>query len=234
MTDIHGIARAALSADVEKVNTLSHNLSNINTNGYKRQVFSLNQGVEVTDGLISSGALKQKIQVDFEQGALKRTESPLNTAINGDGFYLVGDQSNPYLTRRGAFVVSADGYLSLPSGERVQGKGGDISVTSSDVSISSTGEVSEAGVLLDTLVLVEPENLDQLQYVGAGLFSAQQGYQQLNDIRVMPGFVETSNVNSLAEMTNLMLTVRHFESAAQVLRGYDDMLDAAINELTEF
>lgn len=230
MADIISIARAAMITDQQRLNTVSHNLANISTDGYKRHVFS--SSLQQLKNNVTSAA--HPSSVDFTQGPLKLTDHFQNIALNGKGFLVAKTSDNEYLTRRGALSVDENGYLALTTGERILGERGLIQLDSSPFEVHPNGDLLQSGRLVDKLKLVDVEDHLSLEYVGRGFYQATQSVEPTTELRVMQGHLEGSNVQSLSEMMELMTTVRHYEAASQVLRSYDQVLDTAINELAEF
>lgn len=236
MADIFSIARASMQADLNKLNTVSHNLANIGTDGYKRQIFaaSLPQA-ESVDGVQTTNVLAatQTNMLDLSQGVLKNTGISRDVALNGNGFLVVDVNQQELLTRRGQFSVDSNGYLALVTGERVVGEGGLISLEARDFEIRRNGELYQDGRLVDRLKRVQADS-HTIEYLGAGLYRNVGELTAAEDLEVMQGFSEGSNVESLAEMMELITTVRHYEASSQVLKSYDQVLDAAINDLASF
>lgn len=230
MADIVSIARASMVTDQQRLNTVSHNLANISTDGYKRQVFNTTLQQVENNSAASTGPSA----LDLSQGALKHTDNYQNIALNGSGFLVAHTQDNDFLTRRGSLTVDQNGYLALATGERILGESGTIQLDSTPFEIQQNGDVLQAGRLVDRLKLVTVSDVRAVEYVGSGFYQTAQPLEQATQLRVMQGHLEGSNVESLTEMMELMTTVRHYEAASQVLRSYDQVLDTAINDLADF
>jgi flagellar basal-body rod protein FlgG len=173
-----------------------------------------------------------------EQGNLQQTSNQLDLAIQGNGFFQVtlpsGDTA---YTRDGTLALSPTGEIVTADGYIVQ-PGITIPTTATGVTINANGEV------LATLPgQVAPQNVGQLQISvfpntagleasGGNLFtqtaasgSAQSGVPGSPGFgSVMQGFVETSNVNVVSEMTNLITAQRAYEMNSRVISASDDML----------
>lgn len=173
-----------------------------------------------------------------EQGTLQQTENVLDLAIRGKGYFRIElpDGTDAY-TRAGAFqispegeVITADGYIVAP--------GIAIPDDALDVSVNASGEVE---VLLDGVI--EPQNLGQLELVtfineaglraeGDNLFvetaasgDALIGVPGEDGVgTILQGFLETSNVNPVTEITNLILAQRSYEMNSKVITASDEMM----------
>lgn len=233
MTDIFSIARTSMQADLNRLNTVSHNLANIGTDGYKRQIFASSLQLADAAPAVETASLTQTNVLDLSQGVLKNTGNPNDVALNGSGFLVVDANQQELLTRRGQLTVDSQGYLALLTGERVVGEGGLISLEAQAFEINRNGELYQDGRLVDRLKRVQADAAS-IEYLGAGLFRNVGELENAESLEVMQGFSEGSNVESLAEMMELITTVRHYEASSQVLKSYDQMLGSAINDLASF
>lgn len=124
------IAITGLNATSRQLDVIGNNVTNANTMGYKagRMYFanvlsqSLTTGTGTGVAQIGQGVMIADIATQFSQGALESTGSPLDLAIDGEGFFIVEDSENSrFYTRAGAFRIDEDGYLIDVNGYRVQG-----------------------------------------------------------------------------------------------------------------
>lgn len=173
-----------------------------------------------------------------EQGNLQQTENRFDLAIRGNGFFQVTLPSGETAyTRDGTFGLSPEGQIVTAEGYVVQ-PGVTIPPNAVDVTINASGEVL---VKLDGQVALQ--NVGQVQLaifaneggldaVGGNMFLAtpasgqpqqaapgQPGYGQ-----VMQGFIETSNVNVVSEITSLITAQRAYEMNSKVITASDEML----------
>ncbi len=245
MSDITALLGTALNNDMLTMRVISQNLANINTDGYKREVaFSslLNSpGGLVTPSAIDGSALPAGPALpsidslrDLQQGSLRYSGSDFDIAIQGNGFFEVATQQGTRVTRQGTMTIDQEGRLSLVTGEIVQGQGGQIQLQNSPFEIDKEGVVSQGGRDIDRISVVAFAHPEQLQYEGAGLFNVPGSSNLMSEPfigSVMQGYVETSNVRSADEVIRMIEVSRHFETTHKVLKGYDGMLDSAINVL---
>ena len=173
-----------------------------------------------------------------EQGNLQQTSNKFDLAISGNGFFQVtlpsGDTA---YTRDGTFALSPDGEIVTADGYVVQ-PGITIPKAATDVTINATGAVlaTVAGQVAQQNVgqvqLAQFANDAGLEASGGNLFvqtaasgAAQTGLPGAPGFgSVMQGFVETSNVNVVSEMTNLITAQRAYEMNSRVISASDDML----------
>lgn len=245
MSDIAALLGTALNNDMLAMRVISQNLANINTDGYKREVAFSSllspagglsaPGAQMTGILANGHALPSVDSLrDLQQGSLRYSGSDFDIAIEGNGFFELSTNLGPRLTRQGTMTIDREGRLSLLTGEVLQGEGGLIRLENSPFEIDKDGIVSQGGRIIDRISVVAFENPTQLQYEGAGVFNApaQSALAASQFVgSVMQGYVETSNVKSADEVIRMIEVTRHFETTHKILKGYDGMLDSAINIL---
>ena len=248
------ISKTGMEAQQLQLDTISNNLANVSTNGYKRShaVFedlmyqNLRQaGAATSDqtqlptGLqVGLGTRAVATSRNLSQGNLQQSSNPLDIAIRGNGFFEVQmpDGTTGY-TRDGSFQVSATGQLVTNNGYTVQ-PGITIPATAQSVTIGNDGTVS---VVLPGQAL--PSTVGQIQVAGfvnpAGLEPKGQnlfaetaasgapntGVPGLNGLgTVQQGFVETSNVNVVEELVQMIQTQRAYELNSKAISTSDQML----------
>lgn len=255
------VAKTGLDAQQTRLSIISNNLANVSTNGFKRDtaVFEdlmyqnlrqsgaqTSQDTQLPSGLsVGTGVRLVATEKMHSQGNIVQTGNSLDMAVNGRGFFQIlrPDGSLGY-TRDGSFqtnsqgqVVTANGYLLQPAITVPQG--------SQSVSISSDGtvEVTLAAAAAPTQVgnvqLVDFINPAGLQATGENLFSEtassgnpQAGTPGLNGLgSIMSGSLETSNVNTVEELVNMIETQRAYEMNSKVISTADGMLQYVNNNL---
>jgi len=234
MKTVPEIALAALQGDMARMNSISSNLANALTPGYQRQVV-VQQGVPFAnrvDGL----ARDLKVLNDSRAGTLKPTQQPLDIALASSGFFEADTPEGPAYTRAGSLQVDARGRLTTAQGYPIQGKGGEIFVTTQTPQIDAAGVVTDAGRVVGQIKVVRFDNPERMTRLGNGLYQAGSGgaIAPDADIRIRQGFLENSNVSHVSEMVNMMQTLRHFESVQRATQAYDEMLGTAVRKLGEF
>jgi flagellar basal-body rod protein FlgG len=173
-----------------------------------------------------------------EQGSISVTENPLDIAISGRGFFQVQlpDGSTSY-TRAGSLSLNADGQLVTPDGFQIL-PSITVPADAKDISISPSGEVSvkidgqTALSILGTIQLATFTNPAGLEAIGDNLFretaasgSATVGNPQAAGFgKLSQGMLESSNVNIVQEITNLITAQRAYEMNSRVIRSADDMM----------
>jgi flagellar basal-body rod protein FlgG len=248
------IAKTGMTAQQTQLDVISHNLANVSTTGFKRNnaVFedliyqNLRQvGANTTEqnqlptGLhLGLGVRTVATSRNFTQGSLQETKNSLDAAINGNGFFEVTmpDGTIGY-TRDGSFQVDAQGRVVTSSGLPVA-NGITVPQGATSISISADGVVSAivAGNTqpqqLGSLAMASFINPAGLEPVGQNLFKEsaasgqpQQGTPGTNGLGfIKQGFLESSNVNVVEELVNMIQTQRAYEMNSKAIQTSDQML----------
>lgn len=253
-------AAQGMKAQQLNLDTISNNLSNVNTTGFKktrvefkdllyeqiqRSNFANDEGrptsMEVGNGVALSATLRS-----FAGGSFTQTQNSYDMAIDGDGFFEVRDENNnTFFTRDGSFKtsVTAEGVKLVSSeGFFLQGESGDI-VLGSDVSetmISRDGEIRvkrASGIeeLIGNMKLMKFANPAGLESKGSNLFVETQASGAANSPAdgsagsILQGMLETSNVQVVEEMINLITAQRAYEMSSKVIQTADQMSELANN-----
>jgi len=253
------IAKTGLEAQQTKMANISNNLANASTTGYKssravfadlvyqnvRQVGSRSsQDTQLPSGLmIGTGVRTVATEKIFSQGNMQQTGNPMDVAIQGRGFFqvLMPDGTQAY-TRDGSFSVDAQGQLVTKSGFAIQ-PAITIPTNATSVAIGEDGTISatipgsSAPIQVGTLQLADFVNASGLQSTGQNLYlesgasgAPQPGNPGLNGLgTVTQGFVESSNVNVVEELVNMIETQRAYEMNSKAISTTDQMLQYVAN-----
>jgi flagellar basal-body rod protein FlgG len=172
--------------------------------------------------------------IDFTSGAILQTQNRLDVAIQGDGFFEVQTDAGSQYTRKGNFSVNDEGYLSTADGWPVMGGGGPISIEGSRVDITDNGDVYVDGNLENTLRIVDFTKPYNLKKVGNNRFLPYDDSgapRDADNYTIAQGYVESSNVNAIRAMTEVIETMRVFESYQKVIRAADEATAKTVNEV---
>lgn len=255
------ISKTGLDAQQTKMATISNNLANVGTTGFKRgraifedliyqnvrQVGSQSsQDTLLPSGLqVGTGTRVVATERLFSQGNLTKTDNSLDIAIQGQGFFevLLPDGSQGF-TRDGSFQVNDQGIVVTSAGYQVQPP---ITVpqdaTSITIAPDGTVSVQQPGTAAATQVgsvqLSNFINPGGLQARGENLFlesgasgAPQPGNPGLNGLGTLQqGYVESSNVNVVEELVNMIETQRAYEMNSRAISTADQMLQYVSNNL---
>lgn len=221
MTDtIQAISRS-LSADVQALNAISHNVANISTPGFR--------AVRAVPDFGAQAGLHSR--VSEQDGPMAQSDRSLDVALRGPGFLVVERDGKPFLTRAGTFRIDAEGQLVNATGDRVLGEGGPVQLASADVRIDAHGTIWEGELAVARLSIVAVAEPDRLRPANGGYFYDGQFAQWQGS--VVQGGVERSNVDVAEETIRMMETTRHAESVQRAISIYDKAMDTGINRLGE-
>lgn len=248
------IAKTGLDAQQTQIDVISNNLANVNTNGFKRQraVFEdllyqtlrqpgaqSSQQTQLPSGLqIGTGVRPVATERIFLQGNLQQTGNPLDLAVQGGGFLQVTmPDGTAAFSRDGSFHTDSQGQLVTSSGYAVAPQI-TIPANALSVTIGRDGVVSvvRAGTStasqIGQLQLASFVNPAGLQSVGENLFieTTASGTASVNTPgtnglgTLSQGYVETSNVNVVEELVNMIQTQRAYEINSKAIQTSDQML----------
>ncbi|WP_339339789.1 flagellar basal-body rod protein FlgG [uncultured Oceanicoccus sp.] len=248
------ISKTGLSAQDTRLATISNNLANAATVGFKRDdvVFEdllyqirrqpgaqSSQDTQLPSGLqVGTGVRVVGTQKEFSAGSMQITDKPLDLAIIGRGFFeiLLPDGSAAY-TRNGQFQINADGAMVTAGGLELQ-PGITVPDDAQTVSISSDGIVQAtiAGQpdpqILGTLTVTNFVNPTGLQAIGSNLFTETAASGSPNTGTpgnqglgsIEQGSLENSNVDVVEELVSMITTQRTYEMNSKVISTADQML----------
>ena len=176
---------------------------------------------------------------DFTQGQLRPTSSPLDMALEGKGFFEVLTPGGVKLTRNGQFKIDGSGSLVTQDGYPVLKEGTQppeqrrITLSGRNPTVSYAGDIYDNGNLVGRVSVVDVGNIDGLRKVGNSLYGFKDNYPAqtapVADTKVQQGFLETSNVNIVDEMTKLISATRTFEANQKSMKAFDQMDDKLVN-----
>ena len=223
-----------------ELDVVANNVANVDTAGFKVESLMVQ-----TDPLRLPAAgeaprtinftLDAGVARDFSQGALKETGSPLNAAIQGEGFFRVATPSGERYTRDGRFGMDAQGQLVTASGEVVQGDGGAITLDPQKGSpaIASDGTVSQLGQTVGKISVVTFSSLAALAKSGDGLYRNISNLQPqpTDQARIRQGMLESSNVEPITQITRLIEVTRAYDTISQMVGQTNDLSDQAVSRL---
>lgn len=238
----------------KKMDTLSNNLANADTTGYKKEgvtakTFETQLAIKVKDG--SNAYIDQQIgklnlgvkigenYTDYSQGSYRYTGNTYDLALGGDGFFNIsfmnkaGEQSVKY-TRDGNFTIDNEGALRTQDGDYVLGESGEIYIPTNavDVSINKLGEIYADGEYIDTIKITDFEDYNYLKKYGENMYDAVDGATEKEPTATIDqGYLEQSNINVVTEMVNMISLSRTYEANQRLIQTMDDALDKSANQI---
>ena len=229
------VSMSRQSGLLRELDTIANNIANINTTGFRRESTLFAEYVKnLDDGDPSlSIATMDRRYVDFSEGEIRGTDSPLDFAIRGDGFFLVEGEEEPRLTRAGSFSLNTNGELVTVDGRRVLDEGGGALVIppqATDISVTPDGVISADGQTVGKLGVVTVD-VSTLEREGDNLYRAPEGYEPSKTSKVRQGALEGSNVSAVTEIAHLIEVQRTYEMGQKFLESDDSRISNTIREL---
>jgi flagellar basal-body rod protein FlgG len=205
-------------------------------------------------GKLGTGVEVNEVFTDFAQGSLQRTENNFDLALKGKGFFTVLTETGEKYTRDGSFTINQDGVLMTHNGNPVLGENGIIVVQKNNFIVNERGEVLinselprdprnpvsinsnqwEEPVVLDRLKIVDFEYPREIKKVGDSMYrETEYSGPPLppDNVKVIQGFLEKSNVNIIREMVDMIEVQRSFEANQKTISTHDQTLGKLINEV---
>ena len=236
-----------------RLGTITNNLANAATTGYKREgatsrAFDDVLGVKIKDSSVSYviqeiGNMNLGVKIgenytDYKQGSFKETGNTYDLALAGNGFFAVsftnknGEEMTKY-TRDGSFTTDVDGVLRTKDGDYVLNDGGGqitIPTDAADVVVDEMGNIYADGDLVDTLGITDFENYDYLEKYGENMYTPVEGAEEIESVAaVRQGYLEMSNINAVSEMVEMIAITRAFEANQKAVQTADSMIEKSVN-----
>jgi flagellar basal-body rod protein FlgG len=251
------IAASAAISETKRVDVISNNMANANTIGYKKDTMItesfpniLMKRIGATDyrdiaakapitskigyiGKMNNGVRVDEVFTNFEQGPISVSGSPLDLALQGNGFFSIETPAGERYTRSGEFTIDSEGYITTQEGYKVLGQNGPIQADGKNIVINENGQVFSDGNEIDTLKLVDFNDYKLLKKQGESLYlDSSDDAENMKDAEglVLQGAVESSNVNSVKVMVEMITMLRSYEANQKVIKTFDDLLGKSVSE----
>ncbi|MCC5909639.1 MAG: flagellar hook-basal body protein [Clostridiaceae bacterium] len=192
-----------------------------------------------TIGTINSGVMVNKVQTYFTEGGLEPTSNPLDLAIKGEGFFRISTPMGEMYTRNGNFTLNANGEMVTTEGHYLMGPNGSVWLGQQDfdlqeIAIGEDGAIVVNGEVIDQIDIINITNMKDLRKYGEGYYQMAGNIEPQTEGfkgEVLQGYLETSNVNAIQEMVQMISSLRNYESNQKVVQAYDEMLQRAVNDI---
>lgn len=247
----------------KRLDVLSNNLANADTNGYKKEgtanrAFADELAVKIRDtsaynlprrlGDVNLGVKIGETYTDYSQGNYKVTDSKYDVALDGNGFFGISytnknNETSVKYTRDGAFTVNTEGYLVTKDGDYVLNQNGSQTGNASadnyiridpntDFKIDEQGNIIQNNQIVAKIGVVDVADYNYIQKYGENLYDLANGAQvTASTAKVNQGTIETSNVNVVSEMVDMITITRAYESNQKIIQTIDSTLDKAVNQV---
>lgn len=199
-------------------------------------------------GGITFGVHLGETYTKWDSGSFQVTDQPTDFAVAGKGFFAIaftdknGNTSIKY-TRDGAFKVDAEGYLVTADGDHVLNATGALNSDAgpqnwvrvdpnAPFAVNQLGYITQDNMIVGTLGIVDIDNYDYIEKYGENLYNLVNGGNVIAaEGEIEQGVLETSNVNVVDEMVNMITIQRAYEAGQKVITSIDGTLDKAVNQV---
>ncbi len=246
-------AYTGMRNEEKRLDVIANNMANSDTNGYKAEgttsrAFSQVYGVKINDdseaytqraiGKMSLGVRIGQTYRDWRVGNMRETGATYDFALTDRGFFTISmtdksGQEHIRYTRDGAFTITSDGYLVTKDGDFVLDDGGskiELPIDEGKPVVDSMGTIRVNGEEIARLGVVDFEDYNYLEKYGENQFDTVNGaVQKAYEGVVEQGLIETSNVNIVDEMVNMITVTRAYETNQKMIQTADSMIDKAVN-----
>lgn len=233
------VAMTGASETMRAQATVSHNLANISTTGFRAVQHAMKEVPIEGIGLPTRvNAIMVSRMWDEASGAMQQTGRALDVAIQGEGWLAVqGPNGEEAYTRAGNLRINATGLLETANGQLVLGNSGPISIPpfnrmdiggDGQISIVPIGQKPDGLAAIDRLKLVNPPR-NELMRSDDGLFRRRDGEDGIADsrLRIASGQLEASNVNAASALVEMIELSRRFEMQVRSMNTAEKMDEGA-------
>ena len=204
-----------------------------------------NYGLHQSLGEISLVTHLGQVYTDYSTGSFEVTDSEEDFALEGKGFFAVSftdknGNTSVKLTRDGNFVVDNEGYLRTKDGDYVLNATGALNMDANPanyiqvnpitaIMVDEMGYIYQNDQLVGTIGVMDVENYDYLEKYGENMYNlVDGGVVTASEAKVRQGMLESSNVNVVDEMVNMIAIQRAYEAGQKVITSIDQTLGTTI------
>lgn len=216
---------------LEQLDNVTNNISNANTSGFKKVLIremsqKIPENLPPLDSLFVFPRFIDSPTLN-SQGPLIKTENPFDVAIQGEGFFTVETGIGRFYTRNGHFAISSDGFLVTSSGGYILDENNQrIRLNPNQrVEITKDGAIYQEG---EQVARIRVVNLQNLSHVGDSYYTGQE--LPATNYSLNQGYIESSNVEIIKEMVELITSHRRFDIYMNLIKSLD-VLEGKVNEI---
>jgi len=235
------VAMTGSTLKLLELDNIANNISNVNTNGYKRTSFAtrlypLTEGLAQTQPSVYPDARAMasngKLIIDQMQGTIQNTGAAMDLSISGDGYFVLDVKGTQNFTRNGSFTIDKNGFLVSTEGYKVLG------TTDKPINLGTNTKAAPV-IAADGTVSVEDNTVGRIkvvkikdtQHISNSLFSGISDGPAKGEIK--QGTLERSNVNPMQELVAMISAQRSFDSIQQVIKTFDQLASRANTEIAK-
>ena len=237
METISFIALSKMTAMRRNLSVIANNMANLNTTGYQTETPIFKEYLVKTSPK-NSISYVQDIGAwhDTTPGGFRFTGSKFDLAIKGDGYFSVQTQGGTKYTRNGHFTVDADGRIVTQNGQPLLSGGAPIIIGPNDknIHISKDGVVSSENGQIGQIEVVDFDDKQGLKKEAGSLYTADAtSPKTAENYSISQGYLETSNVKAVTEMTKMMAVTRSYETMKNAVDREDERVRQMIRTFSQ-
>ncbi len=224
-----------------ELDIIANNIANADTTGFKVESLMVGEAPQAPAQTFGAPkpvkfVLDRGVARDFGQGSLHRTEGALDVAIEGPGFFKISTPEGERYTRDGHFRMDELGRVTTQDGKAVLDEGGGeitIDPEKGAVMIGRDGTVSQGTERVGKIGAVTFDSLSVLEKTGDNLYKNTSNSQPApaSASLIRQGMLESSNVNSIAQITRMLEVTRAYESMAKMMDNAADLSRRSIERM---
>ena len=257
------IGASGMNVQQNRLDTIANNLANVDTAGYKKDVTSVKSFSELLlrrkdfDGVyenpfgsadaapiigkVGLGCETNENFIDFSEGSLRLTNTSTDFALHGKGFFAIQTPDGERYTRNGNFMIGKEGILETKDGYPVLGENGIIRLEDDKFKVNDDGIiVTKNNEVVDRFKCVRFENERYLKKAGNSFYNATDisgpAFIAEGDERpqFIQNYMETSNVNVVNEMVQMIEVNRAYEANQKTITSEDTMMNTLWSKTAVF
>ena len=254
------IGSSGMNAQQSRLDTISNNLANVDTAGFKRDTTISKSFPELllrrteADGVqrnpfgsydvapvigkLGLGVETNENFTEFEQGSIRITDTSTDFALYGEGFFAVQTPNGERYTRNGNFHLGKEGILETKDGFPVLGEKGLIRLEDDTFQVNEDGIIlTKEGDVVDRMKVVRFDNERYLKKMGGSMWYSTNvsGDAHIAEgserPKIFQGMMETSNVNVVNEMVKMIEVNRAYEASQKTIQSEDSMMGTLWNKV---
>ncbi len=236
------VALSRQTALWRQLEVVANNMANANTPAFKGEQVQFEDYVVKTKSPNSPFGQKVSFVHDFgtirdtREGPLTKTDAPLDVAVHGDGYFTIDTPAGQRFTREGHFRLDENGMVVTASGYPVL-QGNDTPIVlapnESQISVATDGTISTENGNIGKFKVVTFDNDQLVKKSGDGTYQTNQTANPVEQPYVSQGMLEESNVQPIAEMTNMLSILRSYEGVQNIIQSEQDRQSKAMPILSE-
>ncbi len=221
-----------------QMDVIANNIANVSTPGFKSRNVMFDSYVNDPKGVKEEYLSVNDFgeYVDTAQGAITPSGRPLDIALEGPGYFGVITGDGVKYSRAGHLSLNSIGEVVTPNGMRIADSGGapiTVPEGTSKITIGNNGAISADGNVAGEMMLREFTNINDVRPIGNNLYESDVPPLEIEEgsTRVLQGFIESSNVNSIKMTTDLMEASRKYTDMQRMLQGENDRVRDMISRV---